>query len=398
MHQPAEIRRQLLRFRSRQQVAEAQRVQKPTVADPVAVVHHLAVQQRDLPGRAAERQQADLCPHPQRLGEGRHPSLGLRRRQAASCAFAPARRRPVMRLADRIARPAIEGVIEAHGGVELCEVVAIHPRKPERSSQQAGGLGCQVECCGIGAAHDQRQSIERVGVQVEFVQHRIESAGRRRGGSRTCPRCRTAWPRSDPRHPRPRTARRTETPRRDRRSGGSATGRRCGRSSAALRVTQTVRPLIVARRDVVRPHQQPFAALQASNPPSRFSAPAPAWRSQAATPWLSFCPRWQTTATDCPVNSPAQDGTRAMIPPDAGRQRTRIRRVVFLGADIDNERCVGRSDETRQLCNGNDVGRGHGVLSCNGSLDAMLRPKPHGAIAVSPLRADLPTLRRMSTT
>ena len=37
--------------------------------------------------------------------------------------------------------------------------------------------------------------------------------------------------------------------------------------------------------------------FQASKPPSSVSALAPACLSQAATPWLSFRPFWQTTTT-----------------------------------------------------------------------------------------------------
>ena len=54
VQQPAEVGGELLRFGSRQQVAETQRVQKSALADPVAFVDHFLVQQRDLPGRPAE--------------------------------------------------------------------------------------------------------------------------------------------------------------------------------------------------------------------------------------------------------------------------------------------------------------------------------------------------------
>ena len=56
----------------------------------------------------------------------------------------PERRRPVVRFAGSVARPAIESVVEPHRGVELREVVAIHARKAERGGEQAGGLRRQI--------------------------------------------------------------------------------------------------------------------------------------------------------------------------------------------------------------------------------------------------------------
>lgn len=52
-------------FRPRRQGAEVEGVQKLPFTDPVAPVHHLPVQQRDLPGRAAKGQQADAEPDPE---------------------------------------------------------------------------------------------------------------------------------------------------------------------------------------------------------------------------------------------------------------------------------------------------------------------------------------------
>ena len=68
VHQPAQIRRQLHRLRTRQQRAEVERVQEPPVRDPGPLLHNLAVQQRDLGRRTAERQAADAGPNPVRLG------------------------------------------------------------------------------------------------------------------------------------------------------------------------------------------------------------------------------------------------------------------------------------------------------------------------------------------
>jgi hypothetical protein len=76
MHEPAQISCQLLRFRTRQKRAEVQSVQKPALADPMAFVNHLPVQQGNLPGRTAERQQSYFQPHPERSTKRWHPVFG----------------------------------------------------------------------------------------------------------------------------------------------------------------------------------------------------------------------------------------------------------------------------------------------------------------------------------
>ena len=52
-------RRQLLRFRAGQEVAEIERVEEVFLAHPSPILDQLAVHQRDLPRRSAEAQQAD---------------------------------------------------------------------------------------------------------------------------------------------------------------------------------------------------------------------------------------------------------------------------------------------------------------------------------------------------
>ena len=72
MHRPAEVGGELLRLRPRQQVAETERVQKTPLADPVPVLDHFFMQQGDLAGRPAKRQQTDFEPDAEGGGEGRH--------------------------------------------------------------------------------------------------------------------------------------------------------------------------------------------------------------------------------------------------------------------------------------------------------------------------------------
>ena len=71
MQQPADIGRELLRLRARQQHAEIERVQETRLVEPFFLVDHDAVHQRDLPGRAAEIDAADLQPDLEGFAEAR---------------------------------------------------------------------------------------------------------------------------------------------------------------------------------------------------------------------------------------------------------------------------------------------------------------------------------------
>src|SRR4051794_35533763 len=81
-----------------------------------------------------------------------------------------------------------------------------------------------------------------------------------------------------------------------------------------------------------------------------------------------------------------------MTAPDARRKHARVSRLIVVDAYIDNDRRLGSSDEPGKLSHSDDIGGGHVrlflVARCG---DAMLRPKPHGAIAVNPLRPNLVT-------
>jgi hypothetical protein len=54
VQQPADVGRQLLRFRAGQQHAVVERVQEPALADPAAPLDELGMHDRDLPGGSAE--------------------------------------------------------------------------------------------------------------------------------------------------------------------------------------------------------------------------------------------------------------------------------------------------------------------------------------------------------
>ena len=62
VHQPADIGRKLLCLGARQQHAVVQRVQETAFGNPVLLLDEDAVHHRDLPRRAAEREQRDAEP------------------------------------------------------------------------------------------------------------------------------------------------------------------------------------------------------------------------------------------------------------------------------------------------------------------------------------------------
>ena len=76
VHQPADIDRELLRLRPRQQHAVVERVQEPALVDPALLLDQGAVHQGDLSGRPAEAQQADPHPGPGGFAEA-HNRAGL---------------------------------------------------------------------------------------------------------------------------------------------------------------------------------------------------------------------------------------------------------------------------------------------------------------------------------
>jgi hypothetical protein len=75
VHQPADVGGELLRLRAGQQHAVVQRMQEALLADPAPLLHQFGVHDRDLPGRPAEADEAELEPEPEGLpkthGRGR---------------------------------------------------------------------------------------------------------------------------------------------------------------------------------------------------------------------------------------------------------------------------------------------------------------------------------------
>ena len=88
MHQPADINRQLVRLGARQQHAIAQRMQEALLADPFLLVDDDAMHDRDLPGRAAERQRRNAQPDAKRFGKRHAVAMCVcMRRRLRECGF-----------------------------------------------------------------------------------------------------------------------------------------------------------------------------------------------------------------------------------------------------------------------------------------------------------------------
>src|SRR5262245_27261497 len=64
---------------------------------------------------------------------------------------------PIVRFCGRFAAPAVHGVVEAHRGLELFEVVAIHARVSKRCRKQPSRLRGELQAGGVGTAYDGRQ-------------------------------------------------------------------------------------------------------------------------------------------------------------------------------------------------------------------------------------------------
>src|SRR6478736_3455808 len=84
--------------------------------------------------------------------------------------------RPIMRLSRRVAAPAVERIVEKHAGFELRQVLGEHTRQTERGGEQARGFRRKVRPRRVGAAHNHRQPVERLGVQTELLDHHVEGA------------------------------------------------------------------------------------------------------------------------------------------------------------------------------------------------------------------------------
>ena len=198
-------------------------MQEPALADPPLLVDDDAVHDRDLAGRAAEDSAATrsqtrnaspketpcagcACGTCSAMRSVGHVRCSLRSLLAgSSCAFRPG-----------VAAPGVERVVHHHAVFEHLVVVREVGRQAERDREQARRLRRQVEPGGVGAAHDQRERVER----------RVLRCRRPRGTRRSCSarrHARTARRRGCRRHVAP-VALATRTPARSGRNRNSRLG------------------------------------------------------------------------------------------------------------------------------------------------------------------------------
>ena len=234
VQQPADIGRELLRLRSRQQHAVVQRMQEPAFGDPVLLLDQDAVHHRDLPGRAAEAEHGDPQPDPEGFAEadavtGMPPACLLRSSLTAlpcwwaSCGFRRMRRGT----SDRRRRRAPCRPPAARDRHHTCATARAKP--PAARLPPATGRAVPVSAPRTIVASRSRGGV----AEAEFLDHDVEGAElaamapehvfdvEGRGVEALADRDHLGR-RDEQKHRR-----------RDRRSGGSARGRRCGRSSVA---------------------------------------------------------------------------------------------------------------------------------------------------------------------
>ena len=148
---------------------------------------------------AAARFETDTA-RTQRMLPGTAASVGLLAagRDQTSCASGQSRRaarpvgRPIVGFASGVAGPAVEGVIQPHAGLELLEIVGLHPGQPERGRQQPCRFGGEVGPRGVGASDDRGDAVQRGGSRSRIPPASCRTCRARPDGSRTPPRCHRA--------------------------------------------------------------------------------------------------------------------------------------------------------------------------------------------------------------
>ena len=245
--------------------------------------------------------------------------------------------------------------------------------RPSEAASSPGASRRQVEAGGVGAAHDRRQAQERLGGEARTPRPWCRRCRSRRDGSRTRPRCRRASA------PNRSATPATSDGATNRNTAAGSTKRRISQGQAMrsilgrARVTQTVRPRLSRGGSLASGTSGRPACRQASNPPASTPPATPSCRSQAATPSLSFCPRWQTTIAGAAREFRGPCRWQAMRPAHRAGDQAGIGREILLGADIDDRRAFRRADRGGQASRWQIVVDRRHAASSGGRWDAMLR-------------------------
>jgi hypothetical protein len=71
-------------------------------------------------------------------------------------------------LADRIAGPAIERIIQRKAGFQLPQIASVHARQAKLRGEQTSRLRRKVEPRSISSANDDGEAIQSFAMQTEF--------------------------------------------------------------------------------------------------------------------------------------------------------------------------------------------------------------------------------------
>ena len=250
-------------------------------------------------------------------------------------------RRPVVGFFRRVAAPAIERIVKHHAGFELLEVVGdtcatiratrrASPALPARD--RAGRYRRRARSWPVATSGGvARPNSSTITSKVQSSPRWLQNISSMSNGA---PPNRSATPSTSAGATKRNTAF-GSTKRRI--SQGQAMRSIFGRE----RVTQTVRPARPGGQFLVRDRRKSrFLPARQSRPPE-FRGNA-AWRSQAATPSLSFRPFWQITMTGRPVKLGRPFRSVEMRSADrAGNQTRGPASKSSIDADIDQGRGIG---------------------------------------------------------
>ena len=246
--------------------------------------------------------------------------------------------------------------------------------RPSEAASRPAASGARSRPRGVGAAHDRGKAQQRLGRQPEFLDHRRRTCKARRDGSRTRPPRRTASRRSA-RRPPPTSDGVT-----NRNTARGSTKRRMSQGQAMrsifgrARVTQTVRPCRVARRQLGGRDERQAGFAPASMPPSS----AIGGDARMAEPGRDALAELQALLADDDggaageVLPPSADGSAWERRHEPGMQ-PRIGGEILVGADIDEGGASGRADQASELVSGDGIDRRHGLRPWHEKRDAMLR-------------------------
>ena len=174
MHEPAHIGGQLLGLWTWQQHAIIESVQEPALRNPALLLDQDPVHHGDLPGRPPETERRHPQPDPEGLRKERRRGPGAWHRPARAGAVSRScgrlSRGPIMGFAPGVPAPPIEGVVEDHAGIELCQIVGEDAGQAQRRGEQAGSIGRKFkDVCSSEAPRTERRPRDRASAKGSWT-------------------------------------------------------------------------------------------------------------------------------------------------------------------------------------------------------------------------------------